>query len=183
MAVAAVEAGEKVVILDTDPQGSANSWGLARNRHPPAVLPSAAVEIGQALSVAAKQGVTLAIIDAAPDATRIMRIARVVDLVVVPVRPTALDMDSVGSAAKIITAAGVSAVFVLSACPFRSPDIVKTQKLLAKYGWPIAAITITDRRIFARAVGEGRTATEMDCSGKGAQEVKSLWYWIRAQLR
>ncbi|MCW3641544.1 AAA family ATPase, partial [Burkholderia cenocepacia] len=76
-AVAATEAGESVVVIDTDPQKSATVWGDARSQEVPIVATAAASELGRVLEAADQERMTLAIVDtaphAAPDATRIVR--------------------------------------------------------------------------------------------------------------
>ena len=179
-AVAATEAGESVVVIDTDPQKSATVWGDARSQEVPIVATAAASELGRVLEAADQERMTLAIVDtaphAAPDATRIVR---AVDLVAIPVRPTAFDIAAAGSAVDIVKAAGVRAVFVLSACPFRSPEIAETRTVLAEYGLPIAPVEIIDRRAFARAVATGRAVTEFESDGKAATEIRALWAWLK----
>ena len=183
-AVAATEAGESVVVIDTDPQKSATVWGDARSQEVPIVATAAASELGRVLEAAAQERMTLAIVDtaphAAPDATRIVR---AVDLVAIPVRPTAFDIAAAGSAVDIVKAAGVRAVFVLSACPFRSPEIAETRTVLAEYGLPIAPVEIIDRRAFARAVATGRAVTEFESDGKAATEIRALWAWLKEQMQ
>ena len=183
-AVAATEAGESVVVIDTDPQKSATVWGDARSQEVPIVATAAASELGRVLEAADQERMTLAIVDtaphAAPDATRIVR---AVDLVAIPVRPTAFDIAAAGSAVDIVKAAGVRAVFVLSACPFRSPEIAETRTVLAEYGLPIAPVEIIDRRAFARAVATGRAVTEFESDGKAAEEIRALWAWIKDTLK
>lgn len=182
-AVAAHEAGERVVVIDTDPQKSATVWGEARSQDAPIVATAAAAELLRVLDAAREERMTLAIVDtaphAAPDATRIVR---AVDLVVIPCRPTAFDIAAAGSAVDIVKAAGVSAVFVLSACPFRSPEIAETRTILAEYGLPIAPVEIIDRRAFARAVASGRAVTEFESEGKAAGEIRILWNWLKEQM-
>ena len=183
-AVAATEAGESVVVIDTDPQKSATVWGDARSQEVPIVATAAASELGRVLEAADQERMTLAIVDtaphAAPDATRIVR---AVDLVAIPVRPTAFDIAAAGSAVDIVKAAGVRAVFVLSACPFRSPEIAETRTVLAEYGLPIAPVEIIDRRAFARAVATGRAVTEFESYGKAATEIRALWAWLKEQMQ
>ena len=183
-AVAAYEAGERVVIVDTDPQKSATVWGDTRSQDAPVVATAAAANLGRVLDAARQERMTLAIIDtaphAAPDATRIVR---VVDLVVIPCRPTAFDIAAAGSAVDIVKAAGVPAVFVLSACPFRSPEIAETRVVLGEYGLPIAPVEIIDRRAFARAVATGRAVTEFESDGKAAGEIRILWKWLKEQMK
>lgn len=181
-AVAASEAGERVVVIDTDPQKSATVWGGARREEAPIVATAAASELLKVLEVASLERMTLAIVDtaphAAPDATKIVR---AVDLVVIPCRPTAFDIAAAGSAVDIVKAAGVPAVFVLSACPFRSPEIAETRAVLAQYGLPISPIEITDRRAFSRAVATGRAVTEFESEGKAAGEIREFWNWLKEQ--
>ncbi len=183
-AVAAYEAGERVVIVDTDPQKSASVWGNTRSQDAPIVATAAAAELGRVLDAARQERMTLAIIDtaphAAPDAARIVR---AVDLVAIPCRPTAFDIAAAGSAVDIVKAAGVRAVFVLSACPFRSPEIAEARAVLAEYGLPIAPVEIIDRRAFARAVATGRAVTEFESDGKAAGEIRILWSWLKEQMQ
>jgi len=182
-AVAATEAGERVVVIDTDPQKSATVWGDARSQEAPIVATAAAAELGRVLEAADQERMSLAIVDtaphAAPDATRIVR---AVDLVAIPVRPAAFDIAAAGSAVDIVKAAGVRAVFILSACPFRSPEIAETRTVLADYGVPIAPVEIIDRRAFARAVATGRAVTEFESDGKAATEIRALWAWLKEQM-
>lgn len=183
-AVAAHEAGERVVVIDTDPQKSATVWGETRSQNAPVVATAAAADLARVLDAAQGERMTLAIVDtaphAAPDATRIVR---AVDLVVIPCRPTAFDIAAAGSAVDIVKAAKVPAVFVLSACPFRSPEIAETRVVLADYGLPIAPVEIIDRRAFARAVATGRAVTEFESDGKAAGEIRALWNWLKEQMQ
>jgi chromosome partitioning protein len=73
-------------------------------------------------------------------------------------------------------------VFVLSACPFRAPEIAETRTVLEGFGLPIAPVAITDRRAFARAVATGRAVTEFESKGKAAEEIRELWNWLKREL-
>lgn len=183
-AVAATEAGERVVVIDTDPQKSATSWASVRSQDAPIVATVSTSELNDVITAARSDAMTLLIVDAAPHAApAASRIAQAVDLVVIPVRPTAFDLAAVGNAVEIVKAANARAVFVLSACPFRSPEIAETRAVLADYGLPVAPIEITDRRAFARAVASGRAVTEFESDGKAAEEIRALWCWLKEQLK
>ncbi|MBE7526100.1 AAA family ATPase [candidate division WWE3 bacterium] len=183
-AVAAAEAGETVVVIDTDPQKSATVWSNARAQETPVVATAAVTDLGRVIEAANQEQMTLAIVDTAPHAApAATHIVRAVDLVVIPVRPTAFDVAAVGSAVDIVKAAGVRAVFVLSACPFRSPEIAETRTVLAEYGLPVAPTEIIDRRAFARAVATGRSVTEFESDGKAAIEIRAFWMWLREELK
>lgn len=182
-AVTAQESGELVVIVDTDPQQSATTWADARESDNPPVATISAAEIGKVLDAAHQESITLAVVDTAPHATPdASKVAQIADLVVIPVRPSAFDIAAAGNAVQIARAAGAKAVFVLSACPFRSPEIAETRELLAGYGLPIAPVEITERRAFARAVASGRAVTEFESNGKAAEEIRALWEWLKGQM-
>ena len=182
-AVAAHESGERVAIVDTDIQKSATTWGEARNEAVPIVATAAAADLEAVLKAAEQDEMSYVIVDTAPHAAPdAARIAKAVDLVVIPCRPTAFDLAAIGGAVEIVKAAGAHSVFVLSACPFRSPEIQEARSMLADYGLPIAPFEITDRRAFSRAVATGRAVTEFDSVGKAALEIRSLWKWIKEQI-
>lgn len=184
VAVAAHESGERVVVVDTDIQKSATTWSDSRNAGAPIVATAAAAEIANVLKAARHDKMTLAIVDTAPHAAPdAARIAQAVDLVVIPCRPTAFDLAAVSSAVEIVKAAKVRAVFVLSACPFRAPEIAETRAVLANYGLLIAPMEITDRRAFARAVASGLSVTEFESDGKAAAEIRLLWNWLKEQIK
>jgi chromosome partitioning protein len=183
-AVAAQEARERVVLIDTDPQKSATVWGEARQEESPVVATASAVELGTVLTAAREEKMSLAIVDTAPHtAPDAAKIALAVDLIVIPCRPTAFDLAAVGNAVEIVRAAKTKTVLVLSACPFRSPEIIETRNVLAEHGLPIFPGDITDRRAFARAVATGRAVTEFESDGKAAQEIRALWKWLKEQMK
>lgn len=183
-AVAASESGEKVVIVDTDLQRTSTKWGETRVNDAPIVATAAASELGVVLDAARSEGMTFAIVDTAPHAAPdAARVARLSDLVVIPCRPTAFDLAAVDSAVEIVKANNAKAVFVLSACPFRSPETSEARSILEAYGLPVAPVSITDRRAFARAVATGRAVTEFEKDGKAAEEINALWTWIKEQVK
>lgn len=182
-AVAALEGGEVVLVIDTDAQKSAATWREARTEQLPLVAAVPVSQLHDVMVAASNEGVAYCIVDTAPHATpEAARIAGAVDLVVIPCRPTAFDLAAAGNAVQIARAAKARAVFVLSACPFRAPEISETRLVLEGYGFPVSPAEITDRRAFARAVATGRAVTEFESEGKAAEEIRALWNWIKEQL-
>lgn len=182
-AVAAQERGEHVVVIDTDMQQSAMTWKKARTGKTPIVVTVSPTTLSDVITAARHDAMTLCIIDTAPHAAPdAARVAAMADLVVIPCRPTAFDLAAAGAAVEIVRAARARAAFVLSACPFRAPEIAETRTVLAAFGLPVAAVEITDRRAFARAVATGRAVTEFDSEGKAAQEIRLLWKWIKEEM-
>jgi chromosome partitioning protein len=183
-AVAAQESRERVVVVDTDSQKSATTWSQAREAETPVVVTVAASELSKVLEAAKGDGMTLAIVDTAPHtAPDAARVASLVDLIVIPVRPTAFDLAAVAGTVAMVKAHDVKAVLVLSACPSRSPEIAEARQVLAGYELPVYDGEITDRRAFARAVATGRAVTEFESDGKAAGEIRNLWKWIKGQTK
>ena len=182
-AVAAQEGGADVVLIDTDPQKSATVWGDAREASAPIVATANVSELERVLDAARSEGMHLAIVDAAPHAApEASRIARASTLVIIPCRPSAFDIAAAEGAVRIVRAAGAKAAFVLSACPFRAPEIAETRIALAGYDLPVSPIEITDRRPFSRALATGRAVTEFESDGRAAAEIRALWIWLQEQM-
>src|SRR5690349_22924828 len=96
LAVAAERTGLKTAIIDTDPQGSASAvWGTARKGAAPPVAAVIAAELQDALEAAEADGYQVIFVDTAPHtAPAIEVVARSVDLAIVPVQPSILDVTA-----------------------------------------------------------------------------------------
>ena len=103
-AVAAEATGERVCVIDADPQESATAWASAREAGTPIVATAQAGELDAALRAAEGEGITLAVVDAPPHAAPAAgQIARRSELVLIPVRPSAFDLAAVPAAVEIVT--------------------------------------------------------------------------------
>lgn len=184
LAVAAERQGEKVVIIDTDPQASATAWSELRSFSTPDVTTVTASEIEKVLKVSMEVGKTFAVIDTAPHAAPgATKAAMMGDLIVIPCRPTAFDLAAIRAAVNIVKAANAKGVFVLNSCPARAPEIKEAQDTLESYGLLVVPITLGERRAYARAIASGRSVTEFEEAGKAAEEINKLWNWIKENLK
>lgn len=179
LAVQAHKAGERVVLVDTDPQGSATAWARARDADAPTIVAATSSQLNDVIAASRHDGMTLVILDtpphAAPGAAAACTLA---DLVLVPVRPSAFDLAASGASAEIARTAK-HAVFVLSACPSRAPEIMEARKALELQGLPVLDTEIGERRSYARAVASGRAVTEFEPAGRAAHEISQLWREIK----
>ncbi len=183
VAVAAIEAGERVAVIDTDPQASATTWAESREAKAPPVATVSPGQVADVLAAAKKDGITLAIVDTAPHAAPgAAQAIAMADLIVLPCRPTAFDLAAIGGAVSIANAARKPAAFVLNACPPRAPEISEAQQALAVYKLPLIPTTIGDRRAYSRAVATGRAVTEFEPNGRASEEIRALWTWIKEHL-
>lgn len=182
LSVIAHAAGIKVAVLDLDPQGSASSWARTRgaDRDPPvAFVPDAALDL--AIDGARADGFDWAFIDSPPHiAPLAARIVRVADLVLVPVRPSPMDLAALPATIALIGT--TPSAFVLSACPPRAPETEEAWRLLETMGRPVLG-PITDRRSFFRALTAGQAVSEFEPDGAAAAEVHALFNSVQEMLK
>lgn len=172
---------EKVILIDTDPQASASTWAAARSSDEPQVVKSTTVETRTLLKES--QGRTFTVIDTAPHSVAgVDIVAAAADLLLIPCRPSVFDLAATESSVKIARAARKPAAFILNACAARGPEVTQAREVLQKHGYPVAPVTIGDRKAFSRAIITGEAVTEFDPQGKAAQEIIALWRWIKKQL-
>jgi chromosome partitioning protein len=187
LAVMAQAAGERVLLIDIDPQRSTAGWWHSRQADTPELVEADAGDLVRVLAAAKADGVTLAIVDTAPHSERATATAATAaDLTLIPCRPGILDLRAVGSTADIVKAARAKAAILLNAAPpgrdGESAITREARAALAAYGLPIVAGSISQRAALAHALNDGRAVTEFDPSGRAADEIKSLWKWVRAEL-
>ena len=181
--VAAQEAGERVFLIDLDPQGSLASWGERRQADEPAVDRISPEKLGAALRGLEKAGYTLAIIDTAGvDSSAAASAMRDSDLALIPARPSALDIEAAKPTIGALARMGRSFAFVLNQVPpgrtSRPTDASKALGLLGVLAQPF----IVQRADHMDAVALGLGVTEHDSNGKAAEEVRAFWGWIKRKM-
>jgi len=191
VAVAAAEAGERVIALDLDPQSSLLRWGErrtaanARNKLMIEPLENERLPRLRAIvSGLAESGFTLAVFDTAgADRMAARHVTEAADLCLLPARPTHVDVEVTMETFRATFLAKRKAAFVLNQCPptHRSTRAIGAAKALACRGI-LAEPMLSSRTDFQDAVAAGLGVTEYAREGKAAQEILVLWNWIRAQL-
>lgn len=181
LAVAAVRAGERVAIIDTDPQASASAWARVRNGGAPDVVPVPVQRLAQALA-AASDDYSVVIVDTAPRASgEAAIVCNAVDIAIIPTRPSAVDLETLEQSVRILQAGKCDGLIVLNACPMRAPEIAEARGYAESLGMAVATMAIGERRPFARAFAEGAGIAERE-RGPAAEEVTTLWLEIAARL-
>ena len=183
LAVAAHEAGAgPVVMVDVDPQGSlAAAWNLRKADYP-AMASTTIAELGATLADLEADGFKLVVIDTPPAITAtISTVLDLADMVVVPTRPSPIDLHSIGATLDLLEHAGNKPFFfVINSAKPKARLVQQTLTALAQHGR--VAATIFDRVDFPTAMIDGRTAGEIDPKGKGAAEISELWLVISKKL-
>lgn len=188
LAVAATQAGERVTAFDADPQGSLAAWGTLRAEAEPVVdrlRPWEFAQFSAILEQQAEEGRTLAIVDT-PGASigGIAALLRLADLVVIPIRPSRLDLMAALPTIELLVAQGLAErlALVLNQCPPPpSPRTGLYAKQLAGLGM-MAEPAILQRVDHQDAIALGRGVTEHAPLGFAAAEIRALWTWIDQRI-
>ncbi|OJW52830.1 MAG: hypothetical protein BGO67_00670 [Alphaproteobacteria bacterium 41-28] len=179
LAVAAELHNLKTAVFDLDPQASAASWADKRKNTEPVVISAQAARLSNLLEQAATQSADLVIIDSAPNAdSASLAAARAADLILIPCRPAAFDLNAIGTTLNLATVANKPAYVLLNAVPPHG-RIGEEAKIALKDG----GINVVDPVLhylvaFSHAVNDGRTAQEYDPKSKAANEIVNLFHWL-----
>jgi chromosome partitioning protein len=176
---AAAAAGRTAAIIDLDPQATAASWGDRRVVDAPEVVSGQAVRLPALIKAAEENGADFLVLDTAPNADQTASLAaRAADLVLIPCRPAAFDLEAIETTLLLAKSAAKPAFVVLNAVPPRSSIGKEASGGLVERGAQVAPHHLTHRAAFAHGVIDGRTAQEFEPSGKAAQEVDQLYKWL-----
>ncbi|ALA18547.1 MULTISPECIES: ParA family partition ATPase [unclassified Chelatococcus] len=175
--------GQRVTVIDADPQGSALDWSQQRARES---LPRLFGVVGLARDTLHREAPEIArdvdhvIIDGPPRVAGLMRSALLAaDLVLMPVQPSPFDgwasaeMLSLLGEARIYRPQLV-ARFVLNRCAARTVIARETAETLADHDPPLLAARIGQRVAFADTAQTGRLVSEIDSDSAAAREIAAL---------
>ena len=188
LAVAAVQAGRRVLLVDADPQGSAAGWWRARTAPAPELVECEAGEVEQVVAAARQDRVDLVVVDTRPSVEAdAAAVARVADLVLIPTRPSILDLRAIGATVELIQSLRTRAFIVLNAVPAgrggaEAALTVEARAALAGYGLPVLPVALGARSPFSHALVDGRAVTEFDPKGSAAMELRALYRYAEEQL-
>ena len=200
LAVAAMQDGHKVCLLETDPQGTVSNWRARRTPSEPMVETAiAGFEIEQKLPFLEHSGVTLTLIDTAggESSTTAAAIAAS-NLCLIPARPSPADIEATAPTLSSVRRLDKPFAFVLNQTPARSPRLDHAAAALgdaaaARNEMSSNEISLTAMGVLARpyivlrndqqdALGAGLAVTEYALDGKSAEEIRSLWRWVWSKL-
>ena len=180
IATALSQRGQRVLLVDADPQGSALDWSASRETSPLfAVMGFPKPILHRELSKLA-EGYQAVIIDGPPRIDDLARSAIMAsEIVLIPVQPSPYD---VWAAKEITDLVNQSIVFkeTLKTAFVINRKIVNTTlgrdvtDALSAYAFPVMKAQICQRVAFAESAGRGQTVLETDPKGTASQEITAL---------
>jgi chromosome partitioning protein len=183
LAVAAMKDGERVVIVDTDRQGTVSNWAARRDDPEPGVeriLDRFILE--RALSVFGRRGYTLAIVDTpGSDDDIVTEAVRIADLCLIPAKPSPADIEATHPTLKAIRRFGRRFAFVLNQAPVRGQRPTRIAETLNDLG-VLALPYIALRNDHMDSLAAGLAVSEFAPGGKAAAEIRDLWSWSKHRL-
>ena len=188
LAVVAQMAGKRVIFFDLDPQRSLTAWWKSRAADTPVLVEADARRLGTLLQQAAADGFDLAFIDTPPAVTfDTAHVASAVDLVLIPLRPSILDIYAVESTASVVKATKTAALLILNSCippkeAGEAPTTLEARKALEAIAVPVAAASLSQRLDYTRALNDGEAVNEFAPGSRAAAEVDQLWREIERRL-
>jgi chromosome partitioning protein len=190
LALAAIEAGHTVRLIETDSQGTLSNWQSRRPYAEPTVEPVyAASDVEARLQSLHRDGVTLTIIDTSGGVSAATTSAiRHADLCLIPARPSVADIEATASTLDVVRAWNKPFAFILNQTPIRGQRLSNAANALADeaaldLAGVIAQPFIVMRNDHQDALSAGLAVNEYATSSKSADEIRGLWQWVEAKLR
>lgn len=185
LAVVAEASGEKVCILDLDPQGTSAGWYETRLAETPAVLDHGQVDdLQRTLKRLETAGFTLVILDTPGNDSHATRGAmRAADLCLIPVRPSEADVKATMPTIRALNGMGQDFALVINQAPVnkqaRLTAAVVMRMSTEGVVLPLSIANRVDHQ-YAYALGQG--VSEYGPDGKAAAEIADLWAGCRKRL-
>lgn len=180
LAAVYAKAGQRVLLVDADPQGSSLAWSAAREGDPlfPVVgMPKPTLHKDMP-SISADYDVV--IIDGSPRVSELGRAAIMAsDLVVIPVQPSPYDVWASADTVQLIKEAqqfkpALEAVFVINRKIVNTAIGRDVTTALANFELPVCKQALCQRVLYAESAVRGQSVVEVDATSDAAREITSL---------
>jgi len=171
--------GNDILLVDSDPQGSARDWAAVREDQPVPVIGIDRPTIERDLKSVAQKD--LVVIDGAPQAAELAVSAiKAADFILIPVQPSPYDIWAAADLVELIktrievTDGKLATAFVVSRAIKGTKLGTEVTDALLGYGLPVLDARITQRVSFPTTAAEGTTVLDTDPTGDAAHEIRRL---------
>lgn len=171
--------GGRVLLIDSDPQGSARDWAAMREGQPVSTVGIDRPTIERDIKSIAS--VDWAVIDGAPQAHDLVVSAiKAAHFVLIPVQPSPYDIWATQALVDLVkqrielTDGRLQAAFVISRAIRGTKIGQEVGAALEGYGLPVLQSRITQRVLFPTSAARGSTVLDDEPTGEAANEVRAL---------
>ena len=191
LAIAAAK-DRKVLVIDLDPQQSAERWHAIRQRvtgakDDPSIAAGPYQKLPDMLRTARKLGAELVLIDTPPKLDKaIIPSLKAATMVLVPLKSTILDLQALEDSADLINLAKArnKAAVILNAVPTgqnRETAIKESLRTASRLKLEVAPERLSELLPFSQGLRTGRGVTEAEKNGTAAKEITTLYQalWAR----
>lgn len=179
--------GADVLLVDSDPQGSARDWAAVREDQPVTVVGIDRPTIERDIKHVAHKD--FVVIDGAPQAADLAVSAiKAASFVLIPVQPSPYDIWATADLVELVkqrievTDGKLQAAFVVSRAIKGTRIGAEVTEALAGYGLPILESRITQRVSYPGTAAAGTTVMDADPASDAAAEVRALAAELKQKL-
>jgi chromosome partitioning protein len=191
VAVAAERTGEKVCIVDLDPQGTIKNWFNTRTAETPLVVAPPEGSIIHAtwltdmLARLEAGGFTLAVVDTKGEESHGTRGAmQAADLCLIPLRPAGPDLHAIRPTVKALRDMKRHfALVVNQALPNKKSKLTGAIMTGLSQDSTVVPLAVATRASFQKSYSLGQAVVEFEANdGAGSAEIIELWAWCRKHM-
>jgi len=181
LAVVACRQGLRVGLIDLDPQGSLRDWRRARGAADIPARSCRAEQLQDMLVHGERARLDWLLIDMPPAfGAHTLSIVNAVDFVLLPMRPTILDLGVTRRWIDLLRSAARPFGVLINAAPPRrqgedAPAVRDARAALRSIGSPLWQRQITNRLVIPYSAIGGRGVAETEPAGPAAAEYSALW--------
>lgn len=179
--------GKDVLLVDSDPQGSARDWAAVREDNPLAVVGIDRPTIDRDLKAIGRKD--FVVIDGAPQAADLAVSAiKAAHFVLIPVQPSPYDIWATADLVELVkqrievTDGKLQAAFVVSRAIKGTRIGAEVTEALNGYGLPVLESRITQRVSYPGTAAAGSTVMDAEPDSDAAAEVRALANEIKQKL-
>jgi len=182
----------KVLVIDLDPQESAERWHAIRQRttgarDDPSIAAGPHQKLPDMLKTARKLGAELVLIDTPPKLDKAIAPAlAAATMVLVPLKSSILDLQALEDSADVVNLAKArgKTVVVLNALPagaHREAAIKDSLRYASRLRLEVAPERLSELPAYSHGLKSGRGVTETEKNGTAAKEITALYkaLWAR----
>ncbi|MFL0834863.1 ParA family partition ATPase [Vibrio parahaemolyticus] len=180
--------GADVLLVDSDPQGSARDWAAVKEDNPVTVVGIDRPTIDRDVKNVARK-VDYVVVDGAPQAADLAVSAiKAADFILIPVQPSPYDIWATADLVDLVkqrievTDGRLQAAFVVSRAIKGTRIGGEVTEALVGYELPVMDTRVTQRVIYPGTAAGGTTVLDSDPDGDAAREIRALMAEIKEKL-